>query len=82
MGRVWRRWCDPVAAEMALRTLERAGHGELVTEPAEGGRGRPSFRFRLFDHPEHPAVDQNAQTPGIENIVNGPVGDATAGAAV
>jgi hypothetical protein len=65
LGRVRERWANPEAAELALRALERDGHGKFVTEPADGGgRGRPSFRFQLFEHAAHPPTDKNAGTLG------------------
>jgi hypothetical protein len=66
MGRRRRKWSDPGAAEMALRALARAGYGEVgVQSPPH--RGRPSFRFKLFDKPP---PDNNAETPAIEIIVS------------
>jgi hypothetical protein len=75
MGRIRRRWCNPQVAEMALRALVRDGYGELGMEPACGGRGRPSFRFKLFDYP---VADQNAETPEMEIIANEAGNDAAA----
>ena len=82
MGRIRRRWANPEVAKRALRALEQAGHGKLVEEPAEGGRGRPTLYFEPHPAPEHPAVDNNAETPGISIFVNGNGSDKAACAVV
>jgi hypothetical protein len=51
MRRIRRRWCDPLAAEMALQSLARGGFGELKVEPSGPQGGRPTLRFTLFTHP-------------------------------
>lgn len=55
MGRMRRRWMDPLAAEMALRNLARSGYGILAMEPSGPKGGRPSLRFTLADANQTPA---------------------------
>ena len=70
MGRLRLRWANPQVAKKALQDLEQAGYGKCVEEPAEGGRGRPSFCFKLNEYLEHPVIDNNAETPEISIFVN------------
>jgi len=58
MGRMHRRWMDPVAAEMALRRLCSAGAGYLPVDPPGPTGGRPSLKFRLG-----PPPPEDRQTP-------------------
>lgn len=65
MTRMRKRWQDPLAAEMALKTLCRAGHGRLRwTQPGPQG-GRPSLQFTLID------MAQITETNGPDTVAGG-----------
>ena len=71
MSRIRVRWKDPLAAELALRNLARAGYGVLALEPPGPTGGRPAFRFRLHEHPSPPAPMAPVGNPEIPEYSGG-----------
>jgi hypothetical protein len=67
MRDIRRRWRDPLAAEIALKALARAGYGTLKYVEMLPQGGRPSLRFTLHDEqavPETPAISLIPEVSG------------------
>jgi hypothetical protein len=71
MRRLRRRWADPMAAEMVLRSLARAGWGTLAVEEPGPKGGRPALRFRLHNMDTPDTATQSAETPDFREVHEG-----------
>jgi hypothetical protein len=65
LRQIRRRWHDPLAAELALKALARAGYGVLSVVESGANGGRPVTQFRLYDQQRCPITPEIADLPGV-----------------